>query len=434
MSETPAVTEFVPENQGEADLGRRSLQGGAAGLISRVLNAVITVGSVLCLARLLSAEDYGLVGMVTAVTGFTSMLVSLGTPDVVIQRQSLAKGEVSALFWLAVGIGTASALILGACGPLIARFYGEPRLTMIVWVDALPFVLTALHCQHGALLRREMRFQEVAVIEVTANLLSAVLAIIMAFCGFAYWALAVRPVTMNAMLAVGVWLRCRWRPSRPRITAGVKEMVKLGLNVTGFTMADFFGRSADRVAVGYRNGARALGYYQNAVYVYDNVLDMLVAPLHVVAVAGLSKVTGDLKELRRLWRKALGTLVFYTMPAFGLLAVTGRDLVVLLLGAKWASAGALLGILALRGIPQSVERTAGWLHVAAGRTDRWMRWGLVATCAQLTALFCGLPSVPAVLSLRMFSARLFSSFRPLYMRENRWVSKRRTWSRSRGAL
>ena len=388
------ATAFFADNKIEAGLGRRSLRGGAAGMLARALNVVIQVGSVLCLARLLSPEDYGLIGMVNALTGFTPMLVSLGTPDAVIQRQSITEGEVSALFWLSMSVGTGSALLLAACGPLISRFYGEPRLTMIALVAALPFALSALHCQHCALLRRALRFQELGAIEVTSNLLSAVLAIIMAFCGFAYWALAMRPVTMNAALAIGVWWRCRWLPPRPTTTKGVKEMVKLGLNITGFTMTDFLGRSADRIAIGYRSGAKALGYYQNTLFVYDNVLDMLVNSLHAVAAAGLSKVTGDLTELRRLWRKALGTLVFYAMPAFGLLAVISQDLVVLLLGVKWASAGALLSILALRGIPHSVERTAGWLHVAAGRTDRWMRWGVASTCMQLTALFCGLPFGP----------------------------------------
>jgi hypothetical protein len=65
-------------------------------------------------------------------------------------------------------------------------------------------------------------------------------------------------------------------------------MVKLGVNITGFTMVDFLGRSADRVAVGYRSSAKALGYYQKTLFVYENVLDMLVPPLHVVAVAGRS--------------------------------------------------------------------------------------------------------------------------------------------------
>jgi polysaccharide transporter, PST family len=175
------------------------------------------------------------------------------------------------------------------------------------------------------------------------------------------------------------------------MTPAVREMLGFGLNSTGFTMTDFVGRSVDRVAIGYQSGPVSLGYYQNARFVYDNLLDVLVAATHGVAVASLSKLRQDPRELRRLWAKALSTLAFYAMPAFGLLAVVSQDLIVVLLGRRWASAGILLSIFALRGIPNSVERTLGWLHVTAGRTDRWMRWGVVATAAHLVALFAGLP-------------------------------------------
>jgi PST family polysaccharide transporter len=78
----------------------------------------------------------------------------------------------------------------------------------------------------------------------------------------------------------------------------------------------------------------------------------------------------------------------------GGLAVVSKDVVVLLLGAKWESAGLLLSVLALRGLPHSIERTLGWLHVTAGRTDRWFKWGLFSTAVHFVALFCGLPFGP----------------------------------------
>jgi PST family polysaccharide transporter len=171
-------------------------------------------------------------------------------------------------------------------------------------------------------------------------------------------------------------------------------MITFGLNLSGFCLTDFVARNGDRVAVGRWLGARTLGFYQNALFVYENVLDVLVFPLHQVAVSALSKLQHDLPELRRAWTKALSTVAFYAMPTFGILAIIGADLIPLLLGSKWASAGALLSVLALRGIAHSAERTLGWLHVVAGRTDRWLRWGLVASSVQLLALACGLPFGP----------------------------------------
>jgi PST family polysaccharide transporter len=147
------------------------------------------------------------------------------------------------------------------------------------------------------------------------------------------------------------------------------------------------------------------------MFVYDNLLDVLVFPLHGVAVASLSKLRDDANQLRRAWGKAVTTVAFYAMPAFGLLAVTSRDVIVMLLGAKWASAGLLLSVLALRGIPHCVERTLGWLHVTAGRTDRWARWGIFAACVQFCALLCGLPFGPTGVAVAYTSA-MFALFVP----------------------
>jgi PST family polysaccharide transporter len=394
MARGNEVSMYFGENKVEAGHGRRSVRGGAVSLAARGINAFIQIGSVLFLARLLTPEDYGLVSMVAAITGIANGLIDLGTHDAIVQRPRITEGEISALFWITAAIGGGCTLLAVACGPLFAWFYREPRLTMITAVSAITFIASALTYQHYALMRRAMKFHELAVIEVVANLLSAGLAVTIAFRGFHYWALVLRPIASASFLAAGLWVRCRWVPGRPTMTSGVKEMVKFGLHSAGFTLTDSVGGSSDRVAIGYRSGPRSLGYYQNAMFVYGNLLDVLVFPLHSVAVSSLSKVRDDLKEFRRLWGKALSTLAFYAMPAFGLLAVTSRDLIVLLLGTKWSQAGILLSILALRGIPHVVERSLGWLHVSAGRSDRWMRYGLVAVCVQILALFSGLPFGP----------------------------------------
>jgi polysaccharide transporter, PST family len=385
---------YFDENRPQEGHTGRSLRAGAVSVAARGINAVVQIGSVLFLARLLSPEDYGLVSMVTAFTGFAPLIVDVGTRDAIVQRARISRGEVSALFWMTLIIGAAFALMTAACGPLIARFYGEPRLTMIVMASSVTFIACALSVQHYALMRRVLMFEELAVIEIGANVLSATGAIAMALLGAGYWALVVRPIATPIFVSAGVWMKARWLPGRPTLTSSMKETLKFGLNLTGYCMTDFAGRSGDRIAIGYRSGPAGLGQYQNALFVYDNLLDVLVFPLHGVAVAGLSKLRHDLGELRTGWEKALATVAFYAMPVFGVLSVVSQDAIVLLLGTKWASAGVLLSVLALRGMPHSIERTLGWLHVTAGRTDRWFKWGLVAIAVQLVALFCGLPFGP----------------------------------------
>jgi PST family polysaccharide transporter len=163
------------------------------------------------------------------------------------------------------------------------------------------------------------------------------------------------------------------------------------MGVTGFTMTDYLARSVDRIAIGYFLGAGPLGYFQNASTIYTNVLSILSEPLHNIAVSSLSKLREDVDNFKRAWTTALSTLSFFSAPAFAVLAITGHDLAVILLGDKWAPAGSLVTIFGVRGIAQILERAHGWAHVAAGRSDRWMRWGLYSAACQLAAVAAGLP-------------------------------------------
>jgi len=384
------VSAYFGENKPQEGLGRQSLHSGAVSVAARGINVVVQVGSTICLARILAPEDFGLVAMVSALTGFATVLVDLGTRDAAVQKSRITHEEVSALFWLTVGIGCGLGVLLAVCSPLIATFYHESRLERIALVSSLTFVVSALSCQHVALLRRAMMFRKIAGIEVGGSLFGACGAVAMALAGSGYWALVARPILTAFFTAAGFWWHCRWWPGLPRFTEGVKEMLKFGMNLTGFTMTDYVGKAADRVALGYTSGARDLGYYQNAFFAYDNPLGLVTVPLHGVAAASLSKLRNNLDELRRSWAIALSSLAFFAMPAFIILAVTGQDFIVLVLGNKWLHAGALLSVFALRGPAHVVERTQGWLHVAAGRSDRWMRWGVISSLAQLVALFCGL--------------------------------------------
>src|SRR3954471_1077193 len=119
------MSRYFDAHRVDASLGRQSLRGGAISTAARAINAVVQVGSVLFLARLLTPEDYGLVAMVTALTGFAPVLVDMGTRDAVVQRVKISESEVSTLFWLTLAFGCLMALTVSAASPLIAHFYHE---------------------------------------------------------------------------------------------------------------------------------------------------------------------------------------------------------------------------------------------------------------------------------------------------------------------
>lgn len=374
-----------------SDFSKNSLHGGAISILAQALNAAVQIGTIICLARLLVPEDYGLVAMVSAVIGVANVVIDLGTGDAVVQRHEISQEELSALFWLTTGLSILFMTLVLVAAPLIGEFYQENRLVRIAQFSGLTFVFYALSCQHTALLRRNLMFQKVALIGVAANVLGAAVAIAIALSGGGYWALVFRPIITTCAISVLTWSNCRWIPGLPGFSRGVKEIVKFGLNIIGCTTADYVAKAGDRVALGYTVGAVELGFYQTAANFYDNALAVVAFPLHTVAAATLSRLKDNLDELRKAWSTALSSLVFFAMPAFVALALISSDLIVLMLGQKWAGASAILAVYALRGPAHIIERTLGWLHVPAGRADRWMRWGVLSCAVQVVAILCGLP-------------------------------------------
>jgi len=397
---------YFTENKAYAGLGRASLHSGMIFIAARGANIFVQLASTILLARILSPHDFGVVAMVVALIGFAPMLIDLGTAEASTQKARITEAEISTLFWLNVAISVGLTVLLIAGSGVIARFFGEPSLTEISLALSVTFVLTALSTQHSALLRRAMQFRRLAMIDISANLVGSAVSVAMALWGWGYWSLVAKPIVTAALTAGGAWMTCRWVPGRPRLSADARELVGFGLSVTGFTMTDYLVKSADRLAIGYFQGAGPLGYFQNAFTIYSNLLSILTEPLHNIAASSLSKLRNDVDGLKRAWETALSTLAFFSAVAFATVAVIGQDFIIVLLGQKWAAAGPLLCIFAVRGIAHAIERTMGWLHVAVGRADRWMRWGFYSAPVQLLAVAAGLPfgvtGVAAALAIAMF--------------------------------
>ena len=283
------------------DLHRRSLRGGAMSMISQGGNVATQVISTIVLARILVPEDFGLVAMVSAITGYVAILVDLGTRDAVAQHPRINTGEASALYWITAALGLAVALLTVIGAPLIASFYGAPKLKAITMALAIPIILSGLYYQQYALMRRALLFRKLAIIDVSGNVVGTALAILLAHLGYGYWALVWKPAITAFVTASGVWVTCGWWPGRPTLTQGVRAMIRFGLNVTGFNIADTITRAMDRVALGHNFGPRELGFYQNALNVYENAANISSSPLHNVASATLSKLRDDIDALKGAW-------------------------------------------------------------------------------------------------------------------------------------
>lgn len=382
---------YFEDHRETKDLGRRALRGGIVSVVIQYGNAVLQIAAAVILARLLAPEDFGLVAIVTVLMSFAPLLIDFGLLDATAQRRSITPAQVSGLFWVSSGIGLAVAVVVAACSPLIAWLYGEPRLQPIALCIAITFVLSGMSNQHMALLRRTMQFGRIGQIQLFGTFTGTAVAIVAAIYGYGYWALVLRPIVASFCVVLGVWSACNWRPGIPVFDAEVKSMVRFGLHVVGFTVAYTFSRAVDRIALGLFYRPDQVGFYQNAMNLYENSIYSALNQMHAVGSSALSKLQSNPAALRQKYEAALSMLAFFVMPMAAILSVTAEDLTVILLGEKWRMAGSLLSIIALRGIFNVVEGSQGWLHLSIGRADRWQNWGIVSLVVQVVAVLAGLP-------------------------------------------
>ena len=373
------------------DLGGRSARAGAVTLGSQIFKFVISTASTIVLARLLTPQDFGLIGMVAILVNFVSMFQYMGLSTATIHWAELNHRQVSTLFWVNVGLSAAIMLVTVASAPLIAWFYQEPRLIGITIGYAVSILLSGLAIQHEALLSRQMRFTTLAIIDLSALLIGLAAAIAAAWSGAGYWALVVNQLVMTIVTVVGSWIACRWRPGLPARGTGIRSMLAYGGNLTGFNLMTFFARNLDNALIGKFWGPQQLGLYSKAYQLLLLPMQQIGTPIASVAIPALSRLVDSPDRYRRAYLRIIEKLAMVTMPVVAFMIATSDWLVLLLLGPQWRDTGQIFMLLGIAAIVQPVTKTSWWLLSTQGRTRDIFHWGIIGGSLAVISIIAGMP-------------------------------------------
>jgi len=373
-----------------ADIKKQSLRSGAITMASQVFRFCLQLLSTVVLARLLSPHDYGLIAMVTVITGFIEIFKDLGLSTATIQKNEINHSQVSNLFWINVAVSLAFALILAIGAPVISWFYNEPRLTLVSITLAATFIFSGLTVQHMAILHRQMRFTAVAIIQIAAMGFSSVVGILMAWYGAEYWSLVGMSAAQQFGYVVFSWGLCRWRPALPAQQAGTWTMLKFGGHITGFSIVNYFCRNSDNILLGRFYGANVLGIYSKAYNIMMLPITQIRRPLDTVAMPTLSHLQDDPIRYKRYYTKLIAMLAFITMPLMVILFVYAKEVILVLLGSKWMDAVDIFRILCINAFIQPVATTWGLVLISLGQSKKYLNWGIVNSALIVFSFIIGL--------------------------------------------
>lgn len=376
MKKGEKYTEFFADLDHD-DLRGKAVKGAGATILSNGSIFLIQLLGTMVLARLLTPDDFGLIAMVAAFSYLLMNFGNRGFTEAIVQAEHINHEMVSNIFWIHFGITLVLMLVFTMFAPVIARLYNEPKITGIAVAFTLTFLFTMLSTHHLALLARKMDFFKIMLIEVGANLFSVVIAIYMAAYGFNHWALVTRRVSIPFGMFVGGWLLCKWVPGLYFGIQRIGKMFKFSLNTYANFTTNYITRNLDKVLLGWKYGSQSLGFYDRAYYLFVMPVNQISYPLTNVAVATLSRLRDDPEKFKRYYFSALSLIGFVGFLISTVLTINGKNIMIFLLGSEWVKAGDLFSLFGPGIAVLLIYGTHGWLHLALGRPERWVKWGVV---------------------------------------------------------
>jgi O-antigen/teichoic acid export membrane protein len=376
------------------DLREKTIRAGSVRICAQGANFLLRIGSLMVLARLLDPKDFGLVGMVTAITGFLDLFRDFGLSAASVQRAAVTEEQTSTLFWINVLAGLILTMVAFALAPAIGAFYHEPRLFWVTIVVATGFMVYGAGVQHAASLQRQMRFTALVIIDILSLIIGIAIAIGMAKAGYGYWALVGNIFSRPLTTTLGLWLATRWVPGIPRRGTGIRSMIRFGGTMTVNGLVSYATFNFQQVLLGRFWGADALGLYGRASQLIGIPVDNVNSAVGAVAFAALSRLQDDPERLKRYFLKGYSLVVALTLPITIACALFSDDLISVLLGPKWNAVAELFRILAPTILVFAIANPLGWLLSSLGLVERSLKIALVFAPFMIVGCVIGLPYGP----------------------------------------
>lgn len=342
------------------------------------------------LARLLSPESFGLIGMITVFSGFALIYSDMGFGSALIQKQDTNPDSYFSIFWINIGTGLALMLLFMAFSPLIARLFSQPMLAPLTVLLSTNFFIGSFKIVQDSLLRKHLEFRRLAIVNLTALAISGTAGITLALLGLGVWSLVWQSVILTGLTVILLWIVSDWRPAKRFKWTTVKELLGFSSNLLGFSSVNYWLRNIDKLLIGRFLGSAALGIYSRSYAIMLLPLTMISGTIGSVLFPALSKIQDDVPRIQRLYLRMTAVIALITFPMMLGLLVVAENFVLFVFGAQWVGMIPILQAFCIVGIVQSIGTLNGNIYLSKGRTALQFRVGGAVGLLGVVAIVLGI--------------------------------------------
>lgn len=375
----------------EESLKGKTLKGTFWSSIERFSAQGVGFLVMVIMARILTPSDYGLVGELTVFIAISQALVDSGFSQALIRKQDRTETDNSTVFYFNIAVGLVLYLILYACAPLIAKFYGEPILTPMTRLISLSVLINSLVVVQRALLTVNIDFKTQAKASFMASVLAGIGGIWLAYHGSGVWSIVLYQLLNLSINAVLLWFFSKWRPRLLYSWKSFRNLFGFGSKLAAASVLNSVYNNIYLLVIGKVFKTSDLGFYTRAHQFSDFPSSNLTGVLQRVIYPVLCSITDNKERLKQAYLRFLRVSAFVIFPLMMGLAAVAHPLIVLVLEEKWAFSAVLLQILCFSMMWYPIHAINLNLLQAEGRSDLFLKLEVWKKLLGLTMLCITLP-------------------------------------------
>lgn len=373
----------------QESLKNKAVSGVLWTSIEKFVNIAIQFIPGIVLARLLSPEDYGSIGMLTIFISVSMVIMDGGFGTALIQKKRPTQVDYSTIFWWNLFLSVLLYVVLFGAAPYIADFYHMSILCPILRVQSICLIVSALNMVQGNQMTKRMVFKKISIVKISINIVSLSVTLIMAFMGYGVWSL----VAQGLISAIGTWMAYsimnRWRPDFVFDRNSFRELFSFGFFMALTKIINEVFNNIQGILIGRYFNAATMGYYSKGKSLERMSVNTITQSISAVTLPYYSEYQDDKTKLANAIKKLTSAVSYVIYPLMFILILVAKPLIVLLYSDKWLESVPFFQILCLAGLAICLQGINFSAISAIGKSKTQFHWTIIKRLIGLSLLLVG---------------------------------------------